>query len=122
MKTRITKKELKHNYKIIISTGLDVSYLFYECGPDFYYSNMYGWRFDAYKLNNDIILTTGYEFLKENKNQEKIDEIIRLHNRIAKALIERNKELKYEYDVLRQALNFNLNDLIKEISEVINNE
>ena len=56
--------------------------------PEYYYSNVYGWRFDVY-LVNGLIITTGYEiprigFIKELKEVEKFENLARENSLNAK--------------------------------------
>jgi len=61
MKTFITKKQIAasgcHVYSIPYAKAQTL--LTYET-PKYYYSNAYGWRFDAYYFYPGIIITTGY--------------------------------------------------------------
>lgn len=41
--------------------------------PDYYFSNVYGWRFDVYVING-LIITTGYE-QPRNKNVKQLQDV-----------------------------------------------
>ena len=117
MKTKVTKKELKENYKNIVSIGYcSAYYLLKVQEPIHYYTNNFGWRFDVYALDDNTILTTGYEFLKENKNQTKINDLVRYYNNKAKEIFLKNydktTELIAYYDNLEEFI-FELKELIK---------
>ena len=56
--------------------------------PEYYYSNVYGWRFDVYIVNG-LIITTGYESpriagIKELKEVDKFESLARENSLNAK--------------------------------------
>lgn len=118
LKCKVTKKELAESYYNIISIGYCTAvYLLKYKTPRFYYSNIYGWRFDVYEIDYSTILTTGYEYLKTNKNQKEINKIIDKYNTRACKILQ-----NYNYKAIDKRLDNNLNKCIKEIKEVLNND
>lgn len=118
LKCKVTKKDLLDNYYYVISCGYcDTQYLLRREAPRFYYSNIYGWRFDVYEIENNFIITDGYEYLKRHKKQSKIIEIIQKYDNKAKNIIQNNN-----YKNINTNLNKNLEKCIKEIKEILQNE
>lgn len=62
MKTKVTNKQLKNNYNIVLSVGYcDAQNLLKNIKPFGYNSGVYGWNFDAYEIPcTNICITTGY--------------------------------------------------------------
>lgn len=61
MKVKVTKKEIKENYKNIISIGYcELQFLLRGKEPNFYTSGVYGWGADIYQINNTTCIVTGY--------------------------------------------------------------
>lgn len=118
LKGKVTKKELTEGYYNIISIGYcRAEYLLKYKTPRFYYSNIYGWRFDVYEIDYSTILTTGYAYLKTHKKQSKINEIIEKYDNKAKNIIQ-----NYNYKTINKRLDNNFNKCIKELKEILNNE
>jgi hypothetical protein len=116
LKCKVNKKELKENYYYIVSCSYcDTQYLLRRKAPRFYYNNIYGWRFDVYEVDNNFIITDGYEYLKTNKKQQTIDTIIKKYNDKARLILS-----KSDYKSINIKLNTNLNKCIKELKGVLN--
>lgn len=61
MKVKVTKKEIRENYKNVISVGYcQLQYLLRGKNPNFYTSGIYGWNSDIYEINYNTCLVTGY--------------------------------------------------------------
>lgn len=60
-KFKVTSKEVKQNYSIVISIGYcgAQALLRYE-KPIAYNSGVYGWNYDLYEISDNIAITTGY--------------------------------------------------------------
>ena len=116
LKCKVSKKELKENYNYRISVNIGRAYylLRYQ-SPRFYYSNNYGWRFDVYELDYHTILTTGYEYLETNKNQDKINDIIDKYDELAYNIYRYNKS----YETEQEEIDNILNKCVKELKEVL---
>lgn len=60
-KIKVSKKEIKNCCRDIICVGYrDLQFLLYYKYADFYSSGVYGWSCDYYKINDDLIICTGY--------------------------------------------------------------
>ena len=60
-KERATKKEMKENYKYIISVSFCNLQTLLSCEDAFCYSDRAeGWACDYYKIDNNTIISTGY--------------------------------------------------------------
>ena len=71
LKCKVTKRELKERYFYIVSCDYcDTQYLLKREVPRFYYSHIYGWRFGAYEIESNFLITDGYEYLQRNKKQD----------------------------------------------------
>lgn len=89
LRTQVTKKQLKHSYDYIICVGYcKCNYLAINQISRYYYANDLGWRFDVYELGYNCILTTGYEYLKENENQQEFEAIVEKYDKKAKEIVE----------------------------------
>ena len=61
MKLKTTSKMLKENYNNIICIGYcDAWYLLKGLEPIYYNCGVYGWNYDGYHINNNVLITTGY--------------------------------------------------------------
>lgn len=63
MKFKITRKELKENYRCVSVGYCDLQYLLYYCSPIAYNSGVYGWNYDVYtfeQYSTNIAICTGY--------------------------------------------------------------
>ena len=61
MKVKVSKKEVRENYKNIICLGYcSLSWLLHYNEADYYSCGVYGWACDYYKINNNTIISTGY--------------------------------------------------------------
>lgn len=118
LKSKVTKKELKSNYTYIFSTTQNLYYLLMNNNAKFYYANVYGWRFDVYQIDLDTIITTGYEYLKENKKQKEINNILYKYNKLAYKIYCCN----YSQEVYKDCIKNNLNKCVNELKELIDNE
>ena len=62
MKVKVTKKEIKENYKNVISVGYcELQFLLKGKNPNFYTSGIYGWGADIYQISNTACIVTGYQ-------------------------------------------------------------
>ena len=73
MKIQVTKKSIKENYKNIISVGYCNAQNMLKCKDATMYSaGVYGWACDYYVINNDTIISTGYNPIGQNVPSEVI--------------------------------------------------
>ncbi len=92
----MTKKSIKLKELREISNGENLYFTGYcklqsllkNVEPEYYYSNVYGWRFDVYIVNG-LIITTGYESpriagVKELKEIDKFENLERENSLNAK--------------------------------------
>ena len=66
MKFKITKKELKENYRCVYVGYCDLQYLLRNCSPIAYNSGVYGWNYDVYtfeQYSTNIAICTGYRLM-----------------------------------------------------------
>lgn len=78
MKTEITSKRLKENYRMYRVNSSEIQYSFLGNPPIFYNSGIYGWNYDVYIPDEfkDIAIITGYRaFNCEMLNSEKIKKL-----------------------------------------------
>lgn len=60
-KIRVTKKEIRESGAKIISVGYcDLQFLLNFRYADFYSCGIYGWSCDYYKIDDNVIICTGY--------------------------------------------------------------
>ena len=92
----MTKKSIKLKELKRMSNGENLYFAGYcklqtllkNVEPEYYYSNVYGWRFDVYIVNG-LIITTGYESpriagVKELKEVDKFENLARENSLNAK--------------------------------------
>ena len=61
MKVKVSKKEIKENFRNIITIGYcEAQFLLRYKEADYYSAGVYGWSCDYYKINNNTIISTGY--------------------------------------------------------------
>lgn len=91
MKVKVTKKEIRENYKNVIRVGYcELQYLLRGKNPNFYTSGTYGWRADIYQINYNTCIVTGYAPFGNIK-------------------IERNTIQKYEEKAIKICHDYSLN-------------
>lgn len=74
MKVKVTKKQMKENYKNIIKIGYCEGQYMLRCADPVYYSaGVYGWSCDYYVINKNTIISTGYNPIGNIDNKEIID-------------------------------------------------
>ena len=111
MKVQVTKKEIRENYYNIISIGYcEAQFMLRHLAPDYYSAGIYGWSCDYYKINNNTIISTGYNPVKGIEDH---DIIKKYENKAEK--ISHNK--KYSWDTIQKKLSKNLDNFIKEMLE-----
>lgn len=111
MKVKVTKKELLNNFNYIIDIGYcNAQYLLYYQEPNYYTcSNLYGWYSDNYQINNNILISTGYNPISKNCNVN-YDLIKKYDDKAHKIFL---SDLKYE--TKKRKVNILLNLFIKEV-------
>lgn len=108
MEIKTTKKEIQKSFKNIICVEYgDLQNLLSYTDATFYTCGLYGWNADAYKINNNTIIVTGYRPFGNIENYE----VIKKYENKAKKI----KENIFNYEEKKQKLNKLLNDFIKEI-------
>lgn len=63
MKFKITRRELKENYRCVAVGYCDLQYLLHYCSPIAYNSGVYGWNYDVYtfeQYSTNIAICEGY--------------------------------------------------------------
>lgn len=63
MKFKVTRKEIKENYRCVSVGYCDLQYLLRYLSPIAYNSGVYGWNFDVYtfeQYSTNIAICTGY--------------------------------------------------------------
>lgn len=96
MKYKTSKKEMKENYKYILSVGYCEAYnLLRNQQPNSYCSGIYGWRCDNYELTgtkNKILLSTGYSPIATKNLKENYKLIEKYNLKAGKILNEKNND------------------------------
>lgn len=107
MKVKVSKKEIKENFRNVISVGYcDLQCLLRLKSPEYYSCGVYGWSCDYYVINNNTIICTGYSPVGNISNYE----LTREYDQKA-----RNIEYSLSYEEKEKKLNELLNEYIKEI-------
>lgn len=89
MKIKTTKKEMKKNYKNIITIGYcEMYYLLYYKEPTTYCAGIYGWSCDNYSIDNNTLISTGYSPI--NGIQVDYDKV-NIYNNLGREIINNNK-------------------------------
>ena len=61
MKNKITRKELRERFSIIISVGYcNLQSLLVDVDPVYYLTRSEGWAADVYRIDRDAVIVTGY--------------------------------------------------------------
>jgi hypothetical protein len=99
MKFKTTQKNIKENYRAIISIGYcDAWYLLYFENPIAFTSGVYGWNADIYEKNG-VAIVTGY---RPFGNIHVDYDVIREYNNRAKEVINNNS---IEYETKKELVN-----------------
>lgn len=88
MKMKISEKELKKNFKNIYSVRYCELKMLEFIEADYYITGVYGWNADAYKIDNNTLLVTGYRTFGKQVPKE----IVNNYNKMFEELKE-----KYRY-------------------------
>lgn len=117
MKFKITRKELKENYRVVNVPYCELQYLLRNCSPVAYNSGVYGWNYDVYtfeRYSTDIAICTGY-CLMPGKNLYTAGISCREWDKKAEEII-----LKYQWDDVdkgKEELEKLLKEFINKIEE-----
>lgn len=108
MKTKITKKAIMSVYRNVIKVGYcDMQDALKWREPNFYTAGVYGWNADAYVIDIDTVIVTGY---RPFGNIELSREVIDTLNKCAKSIT------RYlNYDLAKIYLRNNLDELASGI-------
>lgn len=70
-KIRVKEKDIRESFRNIICVGYcDLQYLLYYKNADFNTTGVYGWKADFYKIDNNTIISTGYQPIGDIRNYE----------------------------------------------------
>lgn len=106
VKVKVTNKIIKNFSNIICCGDGDLHYLLYFHDANYYNAGVYGWNYDAYIINYNTIIVSGYRTishairtsweLREEYN-EKAREIIKNHQLTYEQQRDQVEELLQEY-------------------------
>ena len=118
MKYKITKKEVKNNYRNIIRVGaVELYYLLKFTEPAAYTSGVYGWNADIYDFDN-VAIVTGY---RSFGNITPDYDIVEKYNQLGKEIYEEkhnsSKDWNEEDEVKKNRLNKLIEEFIKEVTK-----
>lgn len=69
----LTRKDVNRMYTKVLRVGYgDLQYLLREFKKIGYNSGLYGWNWDAYEIDNDTCIVTGYRNLTGERLDDKI--------------------------------------------------
>jgi uncharacterized cysteine cluster protein YcgN (CxxCxxCC family) len=109
MKMRISEKELKKNFKNIYCVGYCGLKMLEHLEPDYYTAGVYGWNADAYKIDKNTLIVTGYRVFGKRVSSKLVD----IYNNLYQEL----KEKYHYYKNFKEKLNTLLSCLIVAIKE-----
>lgn len=111
MKHKVTKKQIKDNYNIILSVGYcELQNLLRYKKPFAYSSGVYGWSCDYYNMGN-VCISTGYNPIGVDVGYN----LTKHYNDKAGAIA---ADLNKSYDDKAEEINNLLNQFIKEITNL----
>jgi len=113
VKLRVTKKEIRENYRIVGIGYCGAQYLLKHQEPFGYSSGVYGWACDYYEVDG-VIISSGYDYI-HNKNVKCDYEMIKKYDNKASE-IDSNYDLPYEER--KKAINDLLHEFIKECKSI----
>ena len=91
----MTKKALVYGEDTILSVGYcEMYHLLIGRSPVAYHSGVYGWNFDAYKVD-EVLICTGYRSTPKTRGISDNWEVIKGYENSARRLWE-NREIPYE--------------------------
>lgn len=97
MKMKISEKELKKNFKNIYCVGYCELKMLEFIEADYYITGVYGWNADAYKIDNNTLLVTGYRIFGKRVPKE----VVNNYNEMFEEL----KEKYHYYGEFKEKLN-----------------
>ena len=112
MKYKITKKEVKQNYKILGVGYCNMQYLLSYQKPIAYTAGAYGWNEDIYNIEG-ITISTGYNYT-DSKNIKKDYELIKKYEDKARAI-------KLNYNLTYEQRKIKVNNLLYKLLKVMDN-
>ena len=100
MSIKITRNELKSNYKNIYYCGYcELQPIIRESESKFYNAGMYGWNYSAYEINNNTVILSGYRgtFGRELSPEAKkiLQKANKVFNDYSISWTDREKKIKY---------------------------
>lgn len=114
MKIKTTQKQIKNNYKNVISVGYcNLWYLLRGQNARFFTSGVYGWNADIYEINSNTVIVTGYRpFGNIESNQFEIN---KKYNEKAKEIYNNSKFGEYEKTMskINKLLEKYINEILK---------
>ena len=119
MKFKITRRELKENYRCVSVGYCELQYILRDCSPIAYNSGVYGWNYDVYtfeQYSTNIAICTGYRGMP-GKNLYTAGISCREWDKKAEEII-----LKYQWDDVdkgKEELEKLLKEFINKIEENI---
>ena len=116
MKVKVTKKEIKENYKNVISVGYcELQYLLRGKNPNFYTSGVYDWGADIYQINYNTCIVTGYRSFGNIKIER--DTIQKYEEKARKICRDYSLNWEQETKKLDKLLDKFIKEVIKESEE-----
>lgn len=98
-KMKITNKQVKENYKNIISVGYcDLYYLLQGLNARYYNAGVYGWNYDGFEINLNTLIITGYRPIKGNIKTD--HKTIEKYENKAREIM-KNYELDYRMQLIK---------------------
>ena len=110
-KIKVSKSEVKNNnYRILGAGYCKMQYLLQYHTPTAYSSGTYGWACDYYDINN-IVISTGYDYVK-SKNMTYDYDLIKQYEDTARSIICDN-----HYQNSKEAVNKLLLELLEKLKK-----
>ena len=106
-KVKVSKKQMKENYRILSVGYCDLQFLLKHRDPIAYSAGTYGWSCDYYDIKG-VVISTGYNPIK-SKNVNDSYDLIKEYNEKARNI---------EYTTYEEMIS-KLNDLLDEFIEKV---
>ena len=119
LKAKVTNQELRNGYFVISISYCGAQNILTFQGARYYNYGVYGWNYDAYELDYNLAICTGYRPIKsipEKLNKAAV-EIIKKYDKKAGSL--HSWDYK-KYDNYRRAIERLYNKMVAELKAVVN--
>lgn len=119
LKAKVTNQELRNGYFVIAIGYCGAQNILTYQGARYYNYGVYGWDYDAYELDYNLAICTGYRPIKSipEKLNKQAAEVVYKYDKKAAALDSRNYK---GYENYRKAIERLYKKMVAELKAIVN--